>query len=110
MLLIVAMAVSMIGIFCIVFKSYHSVIKLSGQSAKSQRGRLISIGLKLLLLISCNILTWLPFLTISLLLLTGVSVHENVFQWVVVLGLPICASTDPILYTLASLKSQIKKK
>ena len=110
MLLIVSLIVSMIGIFHIALKSYHSVIKVSGQRVRAQRARISHMGLKLLLLVSCNILTWLPFLTVSILLLAGIPVYEGIIQWVVVVGLPICASTDPILYTLSSLKGQMKKK
>ena len=110
MLLILSLIVSMIGIFYIALKSHRSVIKVSGQRVRSQRAWIIHMSLKLLLLVSCNILTWLPFLTVSILLLAGIPVHENIIQWVVVVGLPICASTDPILYTLSSLKGQMKKK
>ena len=110
MLLIFAMVISMIIIFYVVVKSYHSVIRTSGVRVRSLETRLIHIGFKILLLLACNVFTWLPFLIVSVLLLIGIPVHENVLQWVVVVGVPICASTDPILYNLASIKSQIKKK
>ena len=110
MMLLLALMISMIGIFRIVLRSHRRVIQTSGQQVKSQDVRMIHIGLKLLLLLACNYLTWLPFLIISILLLCGVPVHEDVLQWVIVLAVPICASTDPILYNLFSLKQQMKKK
>ena len=110
MLLILAMIVSMSCMFYIILKSYCSVKRTSGRRLRSQELRLIHIGFKLLLLLACNVLTWLPFLTVSVLLLREIPAHENVLQWVVVLCIPICASTDPILYNLAHLKSQMKKK
>ena len=109
MLLLFAMTVSMANIFHITVKSYRSVIKTGGQLAKSRKMRLIHVGFKLLLLLSCNVLTWIPILTVSSLLLVGIPVHEVILQWVIVLCLPICAITDPILYNLPSIKAFIKK-
>ena len=71
--------------------------------------RLLKVSLKLALLLLCNMLTWLPFMIVSILLQAGVNVHENVQQWVVVLGLPLSASTDPILYNLAYLKTYLHR-
>ena len=110
MILILAMIVSMSCMFHIILRSYCSVMRTSGRRVKSQELRLIHTGFKLLLLLACNVLTWLPFLTVSILLLREIPVHENVLQWVVVLCIPVCASTDPILYNLTSLKAQMKKK
>ena len=110
MMLLLAMMTSMICIFQIVHRSYRRIIKASGQRVKAQEARMIHTGLKLLLLLACNYLTWLPFLLISILLLCGIPVGEVVLQWVIVLAVPICASTDPILYNLSSLRAQMKKK
>ena len=110
MMLLFTMMISMIGIFCIVLKSYRRVLKTSGQHVKSQEGRLIHTSLKLLLLFTCNGLAWLPFLIVSTFLLGEIPVHEDALQWVIVLAVPVCASTDPTLYNLASLKAQTKKK
>ena len=109
MLLLFAMTVSMANIFHITVKSYYSIIKMGGQQAKSRKMRLIHTGFKLLLLLSCNVLTWIPILTVSTFLLVGISVHEAILQWVIVLCLPICAITDPILYNLPSIKPYIEK-
>ena len=105
MLLLFAMIVSMANIFYISVKSYCSVIKIRGQHVKSRKMRLIHTGFKLLLLLSCNVLTWMPILTVSTVLLVGIPVHEAILQWVVVLCLPICAITDPTLYNLPSIKA-----
>ena len=100
--------VSMASLFHKVTKSYQLVVRTSGRHAKSQNMRLIHTGLKMLLLLVCNVFTWMPFLTVSIMLLCGLPVHENVLQWVVVIGIPICACTDPILYNLASLRAHLK--
>ena len=71
---------------------------------------LLHVGLKLISLLICNVLSWLPFLIVSILLVSDVTVHENILQWVAVLGLPICACTDPILYNLASFKTYMSKR
>ena len=109
MLLLFAMIVSMARLFHISVKSYHSVIKTGGKQIKSRKMRLIHIGFKLALLLSCNVLTWIPILTVSTLLLVRIPVHEAILQWVVVLCLPICAITDPILYNLPLIKAYINR-
>ena len=95
-------------IFYKVIQSSKLVAQTSGQHAKSHNVRLIRIGVKLLVLLVCNVLTWVPLLTVSVMLLCGLNGHENALQWVAVLGVPICACTDPVLYTLASLKAHLK--
>ena len=110
-LLLTVLSISMFCIARLVIKSHKSIRKVSGQqSSKSQEVRLRRVCLKLSLLVVCNVFTWLPFLTVSILLLCGVGVHENILQWVIVLGIPLCASTDPILYNMATLKSCINNK
>ena len=96
--------VCMSCIFHKVIQSNKSVVQTSGQQANSQNVRLIRIGVKLLVLLVCNVLTWIPLLTVSVMLLCGINVHENALQWVAVLGVPICACTDPVFYTLASVR------
>ena len=100
--------ICMTCIFHKVIKSNKLVAQTSGQHAKSQNVRLIRIGVKLMVLLVCNVLTWVPLLTVSVMLLYGLNVHENALQWVAVLGVPICACTDPVLYTLASVKAHLK--
>ena len=101
----------MVCIFSTVIRSYHSRKQLgSSRSGQKHHVMLLRVGLKLLLLLVCNVLSWLPFLIVSILLVCGIGVHENVLQWVAVLGLPICVCTDPILYNLASLKAYVNKK
>ena len=110
MLLLFVMIVGMANIFHISVKSYRSVITIGGQQMKPLKKRLIHIGFRLLLLSSCNVLTWTPILTLSACLLMGIPVHEVILQWVVVLGLPVCSITDPVLYNLPSIKAYIKRK
>ena len=108
-LLLLVMVISMVTLFYFIAKSYFVVMRTSGQRVRSQEVRLVHIGLKLLLLLACNILTWLPFLTVSIILHTGTTVHENVLQWVIVLGLPICACINPLLYNFASIRAHLKE-
>ena len=108
-LLLFVMIVTMANIFRICFKSYRSIQKVGGQQDKSHKIRLIYIGFKLLLLLSSNVLTWIPILTISTLLLVGIDVHEITLQWVIVLCFPVCALTDPVLYNLPIIKAYINK-
>ena len=103
------MMVGMANIFYICVKSYRSVRETGGEQIKSRKIRLAHIGFKLLLLLSCNVLTWIPILIVSTCLLVGIRVHEVVLQWVVVLGLPFCSITDPLLYNLPSMKAYITK-
>ena len=109
MCFLLTIVVSMLCLFYYIRRSYRRVVRSSGQHAKSHNVRLMRTGLKLLLLLVCNVLTWFPFLIVSILLLSGISVHENVLQWVVVLGIPICSCADPILYNLASFKALFSK-
>ena len=114
-MLLLVMMISMLSIYHVVKKSYDAIGKVgnrhynSHNSRDNHNSRLINIAMRLLLLLMCNLLTWVPFMIVSVLLLGGSSVHENVQQWVVVLGLPLCASTDPILYNLAALKTYLSK-
>ena len=108
-MVLMLMIISKFAMFVIVRRCYQLLVRASGQSAKSQT-RLVRTGLMILLLLVCNVLTWLPLLTVSALLLCGTDVHENALQWVAVLGLPICACTDPILYNLASLRTYMSKR
>ena len=99
--------ISMALIFHRVIKSQQLVAQSRGRHEKSQNVRLIRTGIRLLLLLICNVLTWIPFLTVSIVSFCGLNVHDYILQWVVVLGVPICAGTDPILYNLVSLKARI---
>ena len=107
MLVLIVTIVSMANMFSISVKSYRSVINIGGQHNKSRKMRLIHIGFRLLLLASCNVLTWIPVLTVSTFLLVGLHVPDIILQWVVVLGLPICSITNPILYNLPAIKAYI---
>ena len=115
LVLLIIMIICMFCLFNIVKKSSNAIAKFDTRHEQSQNPglihnrRLSNIALRLLLLLVCNILTWLPFMFVSALLLGGENVHDNIQQWVVVLGLPLCASTDPILYNLAAIKSYICK-
>ena len=108
---LIVLSISMFGIMRVAAKSSQALIEISGQKhAKFYNARLQRTCFKLSMLFICNILTWLPFHIVSILLLTGISVHENVLQWVIVLGIPLCATTDPVLYNMATLKSYLNKK
>ena len=107
MLLVLTMTLCMLDIFRTVTKYNRTVEKLS--NPKLQEKLIRQVGFRLLLLVVCNVLTWVPFLLVSILMVSNVAVHESVLQWVVVLCLPLCASTDPVLYNLATIKAYINK-
>ena len=111
-LLLIVMTVCMGFIFLVVKNSFDTLMKIGSCINKlhsTHNARLSKVALKLALLLLCKILTWLPFMIVSILLQAGQNVHENVQQWVVVLGLPLCATTDPILYNLANLKTYLHR-
>ena len=98
------------SIIRIVAKSNLAIAKVIGKPNVKLHLRFRRSCMKLSLLLVCNVFTWLPFVAVSILLLCKVSVHDSVVQWVIVLGVPLCSCSDPILYNMATLKSYIKKK
>ena len=60
-------------------------------------------GTRVLVLLVCNTICWLPFLSIYLITQIGISLHKDVIEWLTILMLPICASTDPVLYNIGSI-------
>jgi hypothetical protein len=110
LILLGVIVTSMVYIFHAVAKSTRAVRQAGDTANKAHSLRLIKLGRRLLLLLTCNVLSWLPFLCVSILLLLGVPVHEYVVQWIAILGVPICACTDPFLYSIAPLKACIKER
>ena len=110
-LLLIMLSFSVFGIAHVVAKSNLSIKKAGGQlNVKAHERRFHRACFKLSLVLVCNVFTWLPFLIVSILLLSGASVHDSVLQRVIVLGIPLCSSSDPILYNMATLKSYIDRK
>ena len=111
MFLLATLSFSIFGIARAIAKSNTAIRKVSGQqNVKLQEKRFHRACFKLSLLLVCSVFTWLPFLIVSVLLLSGISVHDSVLQWVIVLGIPLCSSSDPILYNMATFKSYIQEK
>ena len=82
--LLIVLTASMFCIMHVIAKSSRSVGKASGQqNVKFQEVRLRYACIKLSMLLVCNVITWLPFLIVSILLLSGIVVHENVLQLVI---------------------------
>ena len=104
LMFLIVIIISMACIFHTVAKSNRSIREVDGDTVSSLDVLLARVGLRLLLLLVCNVLSWLPFLIVSALLVSGISVHENILQWVAVLVLPICACSDPTLYNISSIK------
>ena len=110
-LLLIMLSYSVFGIARVVAKSNLAIKEAGGQlNVKAYKRRFHRACFKLSLVLVCSVFTWLPFLIVSILLLSGVSVHDSVIQWVIVLGIPLCSSSDPILYNMATLKSYINRK
>lgn len=109
-LFLIIMTISIVGILYIVTKSHWSVRKVNGQRMEARNVKIIHLGFRLLLLFICNVVSWIPFLTVSMLLVFELTVHVSVLQWVVVVAVPICACADPVLYNLSIMKQYINRR
>ena len=98
---LVSMFMSSAVLFYLVKRSIHS-IKGFSRDAKVTRSKktVIRLGGRLLLLLMCNAICWVPTLVISLLLLGQTEVHEVTSQWMALLLIPFAAFADPVLYNL----------
>jgi hypothetical protein len=102
---------SMVYMYIVIIRSGQTVKRVAGgRGSKSRNTMLVKIGRRLFLILICNIISWLPFLVVSCLLLAGVRMHDYIVHWVTILGVPICALTDPFLYNICPLRSYINRK
>jgi hypothetical protein len=108
--LIVVIMTSMVYIFFVIVRSSRSVKQSGGSQSNSRRTPLVNVGWRLFLILMCNIFSWLPFLVVSSLLIAGEKMHDYIIQWFVILGVPICALTDPFMYNMATLRTYINRK
>ena len=95
---------SIAAVFHIITKSIKSVKKIGANRSGSNGNQVAKIGIRLLLLLLCNLLSWIPLMVISTVLLSGVNVREVLLQWMITLLLPISSSTNPVLYSQAAFK------
>ena len=107
---LIIMTISIVGILYIVTRSHWSVKKVNGQAMEDRNAKIIHLGFRLLLLFVCNVVSWIPFLTVSVILVFELTVHVSVLQWVVVVAVPICACADPVLYNLSILKQYVHRR
>ncbi len=74
--------------------------KCQQMSANSPTNRIIvKLAKKIIILIFCNALCWIPILTVAALLLLNVNVNENIINWIAILIIPISSTTNPFLYS-----------
>ena len=97
-LLLVSMCASAVNIIVTVKQSERTIESATRSSAHSTQNRTRKLGMKLLLLLTLNMLCWIPILSVAGLFLLGVNVHEDVLIWMTIFIIPICSTTDPFLY------------
>ena len=95
---LVLLTVSMFGILSVISASSQTVNAFSATSTR--KFVMMRTCRRVALLLFCNALCWLPLLIICILMLSGVSFHENVLIWITVLLIPVSATTDPLLYNI----------
>ena len=90
-----------IAIYCHLIKQTYASkkdVSVFSASTKPLKGFLR----KILLLVSTNVLCWLPFLLVSMLSVSGYQLNDLVLGWVAVLVIPINATMNPFLYIAIS--------
>ena len=103
-IILVIIDTAMLCVICIcalviLIKTYQSQKNIQSADSKGL-SRMHRLFKKLMLLLFCNMLCWIPILTIACILLTEGNVHEDVFAWMTIIIIPISATTDPFLYNI----------
>ena len=93
---LIVLGASSAVLFHILLKSHRS--RQAMTSKRSSGGKMIRIGIMVLLLVTCNACCWIPVLTVSLLFFFGFQIHGSINIWIVILVIPISATTNPFLY------------
>ena len=94
------------NILFVAYQSQRSVQSMSGM----ELSRTQKLAGKLLLLLFCNLLCWIRILSIAGMLLSKGNIHEDIFAWMAIIIIPVCATTDPFLYNVHIFKCKNTKK
>ncbi|XP_023216775.1 uncharacterized protein LOC111619306 isoform X2 [Centruroides sculpturatus] len=80
-------------------KSYRALTRLNARQVRENK-----IGRQMALIVSTNSLCWFPIILIGLMAMAGVKVSGEAYSWIAVFILPLNSATNPIIYTISSMK------
>ena len=107
-LVLITLCSSTVWLCCIIYQSHKDVNYLASQTGVVNNSRVLQLGIRLLLLIMCNVVCWIPILTVSCLLLLDIAMHEDVMIWLAILIIPISSTANPFLYNAHVFKCKKK--
>ena len=94
--MIIASGVKMANTVRMSSKMFHS-----DDSRKTTKDNtFLRLCMFLTILISTNLACWLPYITITLLVIFGVHLPDTVLGWMAILVVPINSLCNPFVYTL----------
>ena len=104
---------SSVGLFNAVMKSAQSLHNFRAHAETSRGKKLnsktVKVGSRMVVLLGCNAVCWIPVLIVSSLVLAGVQIQEQLLQWMVILVIPLGATLDPLLYNSHLFKNCLKR-
>ena len=103
---ICVLLVSGVGIYNKVNLSSESISKMSGSKrAEPNRAKITNLKIRLGVLFCLNVICVVPVLVITVCSLSGTSVDDTWQQWIIVLVVPITATTNPLVYNIVAIKN-----
>ena len=99
-MLLFALCACAFAMFVTVSRSQKMIKNLVGKGSATAQQRITKVGGRLILLLSFNLLCWIPIICISAILLAQANVNGDVLSWIIALFIPISATTDPFLYNI----------
>ncbi|CAN7982866.1 unnamed protein product, partial [Ixodes hexagonus] len=104
--------------FCINFAAFASIVAayaymyLSIRKSKTAVKRHAArppkadslVGRQMALIILTNSLCWFPMIVMGLMAMSGVRIPGEAYAWTAVFVLPVNSATNPLIYTIASLR------
>ena len=112
-LLNATLLVSLVTIYSMIFITFKkSKATVSSSTSQASFSKVLKLFLNLFVIVVTNFALWVPVLIISILSISGYKLHDYVLSVLVVLVIPINASTNPLMfafkrYWFASIKSAI---
>ncbi|XP_062571340.1 relaxin receptor 1-like isoform X2 [Saccostrea cucullata] len=100
-----------LGIFIGQIAIFYEVITV-GRSVTCSRSRQreLSLTKSLAAIVLTDICCWIPVGTIGLLTFGGISVSGEVYDWIVVIVLPVNSALNPIIYNLTAFMKHKREK
>ena len=78
------------------------VTRSSTNMRKSGGKKLGKTTKKVLIVVTSNLLCWIPVIITVAANMAGVSIDQHIMAWIAVFIIPLNAASDPILYTLSA--------